>query len=132
MDKRLSAFTRILWTKLRHNGSGNEIGLLKAGITFFYRTIWFFHWTQAEYCYFSVDFRLKIFLWIFLDYIAYDISVLECIWVSTTNEYDTGITSCRNITEHWTDGYCCHCWFFGQFVCCLEKGQTSYGLVRNI
>ena len=37
---------------------------------------------QAEYFYFSADFRLKIFLYY---YIAYDISILECIGVSITS-----------------------------------------------
>ena len=37
--------------------------------------------TQAEYSYFSVDFRLKIFLYYSL-IIAYDISVLEYVGVS--------------------------------------------------
>ena len=34
---------------------------------------------QAEYSYFSADFRLKIFLYYSLNIIAYDISVLEFI-----------------------------------------------------
>ena len=36
--------------------------------------------------YFSSDFRLEIFLYLFLNYIAYDISILEClIGVSITS-----------------------------------------------
>ena len=37
---------------------------------------------QAEYSYFSADFRLKIFLYYSLNIIAYDISGLEFIGVS--------------------------------------------------
>ena len=33
---------------------------------------------EVEYSYFTVD--TDIFLWIFLDIMAYDISVFECIW----------------------------------------------------
>ena len=40
---------------------------------------------QAEYFYFSADFRLKIFLYYSLNIIAYDISVLEFIGVSITS-----------------------------------------------
>ena len=42
---------------------------------------------QAEYSYFSADFRLKIFLYYSLlkNIIAYDISVLEFIGVSTAS-----------------------------------------------
>ena len=40
---------------------------------------------QAEYSYFSADFRLKIFLYYSLNIIAYDISVLEFIGVSITS-----------------------------------------------
>ena len=46
--------------------------------SFFYKNIVFP--AEAECSYFFADFRLKIFLWIFLDYIAYDISAFECIW----------------------------------------------------
>ena len=46
---------------------------------------------QAEYPYFSADFRLKVFLYYSLknktekNYIVSDISVLECIGVSITS-----------------------------------------------
>ena len=39
---------------------------------------------QAEYSYFSADFRLKIFLY-YSQIIAYDISVVECTGVSVTS-----------------------------------------------
>ena len=40
---------------------------------------------QAEYSYFSADFRLKIYLYYSLNIIAYDISGLEFIGVSITS-----------------------------------------------
>ena len=49
---------------------------------FFYKNVVFP--AQAEYSYFSADFRLKIFLY-YSSIIGYDISVLEFIGVSITS-----------------------------------------------
>ena len=49
---------------------------------FFYKNIVFP--AQAEYSYFSADFRLKIFLY-YSYIIAYDISILELTGVSITS-----------------------------------------------
>ena len=51
---------------------------------FFSQKVFFFP-AQAEYSYFSADFRLKILLHYSLNIIAYDISVLEFIGVSVTS-----------------------------------------------
>ena len=51
----------------------------------FLKNVVFFFPAQAEYSYFSADFRMKIFLYYSLNIIAYDISVLEFIGVSITS-----------------------------------------------
>ena len=56
--------------------------LFRDAYTLFYKNVVFP--AQAEYSYFTADFRLKIFLY-YSKIIAYDISVLECIAVLITS-----------------------------------------------
>ena len=66
-------------------------------------TIVFF---QAEYSYFSSDFRMKIFLWIFLDYsvwhfrfVDFDMEYMDYNSFAESLIWSTNITSHRQVTS---------------------------------
>jgi len=93
---------------------------------------------QGEYSYFSADFRLKIFLWIFLDYnVRYfrfmDFDGVEVILEPVYRQWSL-IWYTQILVEMLlaSNIQCCSYVLFSGSFYCSEKGRTLHGFDQNI